>query len=257
MNINDDKDNSDNDDSDLEKNYYSIEYPGQEIVKKDSFKKWYSAQSEKIKLNNEFVSKNYDKYEINELYKNEDEDEEDILNPSTTFLFISICNNCQCYSIHSLKTNSVFAKCFKCEKEQCVGCSVEKYSSDNSKFCLKGYYKSLYLRMKFNKEKELNFDIMEYVFLFLVTIFIMPIYIPLMSSSSFFNRHPIKPINENNIKLNIYFEFYKIFFPVLYSLLYFVYIITFLPILFIIALIIFSIPFLRNKFLIVYEPIMR
>ena len=256
MNINEDKANSDNEDSNFEKNYYTIEYPGQALERKDSFKKWYSIQSEKIKMKNEFVSKNYNKYEINELYKNEDE-EEDILNPSIIFSFISICNNCQCYSIHCLKTNSVFGKCLKCEKEYCVGCSVEKYSSDNTKFCIKGYYKSLYLRMKFNNEKELNFDIMEYIFLFLITILIIPIYIPLMSCSSFFNRHPIKPINEKNVKIKPFFEFYKIFFPVLYSLLYFVYIINFLPILFIIAIIIFSLPFLRNKFLIVYEPIMR
>ena len=237
----------------LEKDYYEIEYPGQELVRKDSFKKWYSYQTEKIKTQNKYQSNNYNKYEINELYKEDD----NFLNPASTFSFISLCKNCQCYSIHTLQTDSVFAKCFKCEKEHCVGCSVEKYSSDNNKLCIRGYYKSLYLRMKFDKEKEKDFDIMEYFFLFLITILIIPIYIPLISCSAYFNRHPDKPINEDKTKISIFFEFYKIFFPVIYSLFYFVYILNFLPFLFVMALVIFSIPFLRRKFLIVYEPIMR
>ena len=50
--MNDEKNKSENNDLNLEKNYYAFEYPGQEIDRKDSFKKWYSFQSEKIKTQN-------------------------------------------------------------------------------------------------------------------------------------------------------------------------------------------------------------
>ena len=242
--------NPENEDTLLDKNYFVIEYPGQNIFRKNSFKKWYSIQLEKIKIENEIQNKKNNEYDFNEFFKNED-----ITNPISTFSFISLCQNCQCYSKHSMKCNSIFAKCFKCEKEYCVGCSVEKYCSDENKICLKGYYKLLYLRMKFENENEKDLEIMEYIFLFVITIIIVPIYIPMISCFSFFNIHPYRPIKEENIKINLYIDIYKTFFPVVFSLLYFVYIATFFPILFVITLIIFLIPFLRGKFLIIYEPI--
>ena len=42
----------DNEEILFDKNYFAIEYPGQNVTKKNSFKKWYSIQSEKIKKEN-------------------------------------------------------------------------------------------------------------------------------------------------------------------------------------------------------------
>ena len=241
--------NSKNEETILDKDYFTIDYPGQNVSKNIIFKKWYSIQSEKIKIENEFRI-NSNKYEINEYFTNED-----IINSSSSFLFISTCNKCQCYCTHSLNTNSIFSKCFKCKKEYCVGCSVEKYSSDTNKICFRGYFKSLYLRMKIEEYNDKHLEIMEYVFLFFITIIIMPIYLALISCFSYFNRHPNKPLSENDINNNKYIEIYKLFFPIFFSLLYFVYVITFLPLLLVITLIVFLIPLFRKKFLIIYEPI--
>jgi len=236
----------------LEKEYYNIEYPGQDLSKKESFKKWFFFQSEKIKIENELREESI-KNKINEFFI-----EEDIMIHTKPFLFIYLCKNCQCYSIHSLQENSIFAKCHKCKKEYCIGCSIENYSSEKNNICFRGYFKALYLRIKYEKGKELEFGILEYLFLFMITIIIMPIYLPLISSFSVFNRHPYKPIDENKNSNESFrcIDFYIIFFPIFYSILYFVYIISFLPFLFFIALIIFLIPFLRKKFLIIYEPIL-
>ena len=241
---------SESDDEFLDKDYYNIEYPGQNLSRNESFKKWYSFQSEKIKIENEFLT------EINQNIKySEYLVEEEIVAKSSSFLFISLCKSCQCYSVHSLNENAIFAKCFKCHKEYCVGCSIENYSSDKNKMCFRGYFKALYLRIKYDKGKEIELGIMEYIFFFVITIIIMPIYLSLISSSTAMNRHPNNPINDKNIEMNDSIEIYKIFFPVFYSILNFVYILSFLPLLFFISLIIFSVPFLRNKFMIIYNPI--
>ena len=247
---NSEKHDSESDDIFLDKNYYNIEYPGQNLSRNESFKKWYSFQCEKIKIENEFRA------EINQNSKNNEFFvEEDIVAKASSFLFITSCKSCQCYSVHSLSENSIFAKCYKCQKEYCIGCSIENYSSDKNKICFRGYFKALYLRIKNGKGKEIEFGLMEYIYYFVITIIITPIYLSLISSSTAMNRHPNKPIYDKNIERNEYIEIYKIFFPVFYSILNFIYIISFLPFIFFISLIIFSVPFLRNKFLIIYNPI--
>ena len=242
--------NNESEDAFLDKNYYNIEYPGQNLSRSESFKKWYSFQSEKIKIENEFRTEIKQNSEYNEYLV-----EEHIVAKASSFLFISLCKSCQCYSVHSLGENTIFAKCSKCQKEYCIGCSIENYSSDKNKMCFRGYFKSLYLRIKNEKGKELEFGIMEYIYYFVITIIIMPIYLLLISSSTAMNRHPNKPIDDKNVEMNEYIEIYKIFFPVFYSILNFIYIISFLPFLFFICLIVFSVPFLRNKFLVIYNPI--
>lgn len=241
---------SESEDAILEKDYYSIEYPGQNISRRNSFKKWYSKQKEKIRIENEFKAEIKENIKSSEFFV-----EEDIIIKANSFLFISLCKNCQCYSIHSLIENSIFAKCSKCQKEYCIGCSVPNYSNDKNKICFKGYFKTLYLRIINEEGNDREFEVMEYVFLFMITIIIMPIYLALISCFSTFNRHPDKPYNKDNIKINNNYEIYKVLFQIFFSMLYFIYIISFLPFLFIIASIIFFIPFLRKKFLIIYEPI--
>ena len=241
---------SESDDTFLDKNYYIIEYPGQNLSRNESFKKWYSFQSEKIKIENDFRTEIKQNIKYNEFLV-----EEDIVAKANSFLFISLCKNCQCYSVHSLSENTIFAKCYKCQKEYCIGCFIENYSSDKNKMCFRGYFKALYLRIKYEKGKEIEFGIMEYIFFFVTTIIIMPIYLSLISSSTAMNRHPNKPINDKNVEMNECIEIYKIFFPVFYSILNFIYIISFLPFLFFISFIVFSVPFLRNKFLIIYNPL--
>ena len=239
-----------NEDSLFDNKYFILEYPGQNLFKNNTFKKWYSIQLEKIKIENEFQNNNKKKYKKNQYFIDDDFDD-----PVNIILIISFCKNCQCYSIHSLKSNSIFAKCFKCEKDYCVGCFIEKYSSSSTKMCLKGYYKSLLLKMKFEVEQNKNIEFMEYLFYFFITIIIMPIYLPMISCFCYFNMHPYKPIEEEDKEINIYLEIYKTIFPIFFSLLYFIYILSFFPFLFVITLFIFLIPFLRRKFIIVYEPI--
>jgi hypothetical protein len=241
--------NSINEDNILDNDYFTIDYIGQNISKNTTFKKWYSIQSEKIKIENEFRI-NSNKNQISEYLI-----EEDNISSSSNFLFITVCKNCQCYSRHSFNTHSVFAKCFKCEKEYCIGCSIEKHSPDDNNICFIGYFKLIYLRVIFEDVEEKNLDIMLYIFLFFITIIIMPIYLALISCMSYLNIHRNKTFNENEVEINKYFEIYKVIYPIFFSMLYFVYIITFLPFLFIITLIIFSIPLFRKKFLIIYEPI--
>ena len=161
---------------------------------------------EKITIENEFQTNKSNEYEINYII------DDKFIKPIISFSFIYICENCQCYSKHTLFNNSIFSKCHKCQKEYCLGCSVEKYSSDNNKLCLRRYINHLYLRMKYENERENDFEIMEYIFIFVITIFIIPIYLPLISSFCYFNRHPNKPIDENNIKV-WYIEIYKTVFP--------------------------------------------
>ena len=240
----------------LDKDYFTIDYPGQNISDNTAFKKWYSFQSEKIKTENE-IRINNNKRETSEYLVKEEE----MSKSSINYLFITMCKNCQCYTRHSITSQSVFAKCLKCEKEFCVGCAMEKYSSDNTKLCFMGYFKSLYLRMSIGDYNGKDLDIMEYIFLFFITIIIMPIYLALISCVSYLNRHPNKPFvvnedeDENDIKINKYMEIYKVIYPIFFSLLYFVYIIYFFPFLLITTSIIFSIQKLRNKFLIIYEPL--
>ena len=242
--------NPENEDSLFDNNYFNIEYPGQNLSKNKTFKKWYSFQLEKIKIENELQYINIKRNRKYQYFIDDDFDD-----PVNIISIISICQHCQCYSIHSLKSNSIFAKCFKCEKEYCVGCYVEKYSDSNTKMCLKGYYKSLLLKMKFETDKNKNLEFMELFFYFFITIIIMPIYLPMISCFCYFNMHPYKPIEQEDIEIDIYLEIYKTIFPIIFSLLYFIYILSFFPILFVIALFIFLIPFLRRKFLIIYEPI--
>ena len=240
----------------LDKDYFTIDYPGQNISDNTAFKKWYSFQSEKIKTENE-IRINNNKRETSEYLVKEEE----MSKSSINYLFITMCKNCQCYTRHSITSQSVFAKCLKCEKEFCVGCAMEKYSSDNTKLCFMGYFKSLYLRMSIGDYNGKDLDIMEYIFLFFITIIIMPIYLALISCVSYLNRHPNKLFvvnedeDENDIKINKYMEIYKVIYPIFFSLLYFVYIIYFFPFLLITTSIIFSIQKLRNKFLIIYEPL--
>ena len=242
--------NPENEDSLFDNNYFNIEYPGQNLSKNKTFKKWYTFQLEKIKIENELQYINKKRNRKYQYFIDDDFDD-----PVNIISIISICKHCQCYSIHSLKSNSIFAKCFKCEKEYCVGCYVEKYSASNTKMCLKGYYKSLLLKMKFETDKSKNLEFMELFFYFFITIIIMPIYLPMISCFCYFNMHPYKPIEQEDIEIDIYLEIYKTIFPIIFSLLYFIYILSFFPILFVIALFIFLIPFLRRKFLIIYEPI--
>lgn len=242
--------NHENEDSLFDNNYFIIEYPGQNLFKNKTFQKWYSFQLEKIIIENDFQNINKKKHKKDQFFVDDDFD-----NPSNIILIISLCKNCQCYSIHSLKSNSIFAKCFKCEKEYCVGCFVEKYSSSNTKMCLKGYYKSLLLKMKFESDKNKNIESMEYFFFFFITIIIMPIYLPMISCFCYFNLHPYKPVDKEDMEIDIYFEIYKTIFPVIFSLLYFIYILSFFPLLFVISLFIFLVPYFRRKFIIIYEPI--
>ena len=86
----------------FEKEYYNIEYPGQDLSKKESFKKWLSFQSEKIRIENELREEDI-KNKNNEFFI-----EEDIMIHTKPLLFISLCKSCQCYSIHSLQENSIF-----------------------------------------------------------------------------------------------------------------------------------------------------
>ena len=231
---------SESDDTFLDKNYYNIEYPGQNLSRNESFKKWYSFQSEKIKIENEFRTEIKHNIKYNEFLV-----EEDIVAKANSFLFISLCKNCQCYSVHSLSENTIFAKCYKCQKEYCIGCFIENYSSDKNKMCFRGYFKALYLRIKYEKGKEIEFGIMEYIFFFVITVVIIPIYLSLISSSSAMNRHPNKPNNDKNVEMNEYIEIYKIFFPVFYSILNFIYIISFLPFYFLSLLLFFLFLFLE------------
>jgi hypothetical protein len=93
---------SESDDTFLDKNYYNIEYPGQNLSRNESFKKWYSFQSEKIKIENEFRTEIKQNIKYNEFLV-----EEDIVAKASSFLFISLCKNCQCYSVHSLSENTI------------------------------------------------------------------------------------------------------------------------------------------------------
>ena len=86
---------------------------------------------------------------------------------------------------------------------------------------------------------------MEYIFFFVITVVIIPIYLSLVSSSIAMNRHPNKPINDKNVEMNESIEIYKIFFPVFYSILNFIYIISFLPFYFLSLLLFFLFLFLE------------
>ena len=198
------------------KDYFQIEFKGQNVKNTPEFKKWYEGAEKYIKREN---NRRKEKY-INETVLFDH-----------NILTIEFCEKCLSYTICSLKNIFSYVICNRCKEEFCIGCSLRqknRYNKDDST-CLKGYLKGLYLRI-INRRSEIIvaealFNIMHIIF----CLFFTPLFLGFISNFMGLIIHPNKKrvLNDNSL------SYTKICFYFIYSifrgLLMFPYIILFLP----------------------------
>ena len=110
--------------------------------------------------------------------------------------------------------------------------------------------------MKLHNNQNMKLEIFEYLFIFIITFLIIPIYLALISCISVINRHSNKPENNNN-EDNEDVIALKLIFILCYPILFFPYIFLFCHCLFITTFICFIIPSTRKKIIIIYEPLFQ
>lgn len=190
--------------------FYRLEYKNQEIKNKKEFKKWYES------------AKNYVR-KVN--FKKEAHNLND-------FLTIEFCDNCLSYTICSIKASFSYVECTQCKENFCIGCSRKRIKFSDISFdettCLKGYLKSLYLRIIYRRSDfETTYALLNILHIFFC-LFLTPLYLCTISSFLALLLHP----NKKRILKQDYLE-KKMLFASVYSIirgiLMFPYIIIFFP----------------------------
>ena len=198
------------------KDYFQIEFKGQNVKNTPEFKKWYEGEEKYIKREN---NRRKEKYI-----------DETVLFDHN-ILTIEFCEKCLSYTICSLNNSFSYVICNRCKEEFCIGCPLRRKNRDveDISTCLKGYLKGLYLRI-INRRSELVvtmalFHIMHIIF----CLFFTPLFLGFISNyiGLIIHRNKKRVLNENSMsdtKICFYF-IYSIF----RGLLMFPYIILFLP----------------------------
>jgi len=136
---------------------FKLEYHNQDVKNKPEFKKWYKNVKEKI-------------------YKENLKRGKDFIHNDYRILTIGFCMKCTSYTICPIIDNSFcYAKCNICKQTFCIGCLKDLNRSckepPNASICLKGYLKTLYLRIIYRRAgfetTKLCFQIMHIFFVFL------------------------------------------------------------------------------------------
>ena len=125
------------------KDFFKLEYKGQNVEKTQEFKKWYKRMSNYIKEENIKLAKDY------------------LTKPNvytSSILLISFCNECNSYTLCSFFEEFSNITCLKCKSFFCGGCLTKRFNTDDFSTCLKGYIKFLYLRIIYQRTKFNEFD---------------------------------------------------------------------------------------------------
>ena len=162
------------------KDFFQIEFKGQNVENSVEFKKWYKGAKIYIEKENKRRKDDY----VRELNYRD-----------TCILTIQFCQNCLSYTLCSLCSRFSFIKCNKCDEEICIGCSRRRkgdgdYGEENT--CLKGYLKALYLRI-INRRSGLliNFQIFDVLHI-IICLFFTPLLVGFMSNVIGLLVHPKK-----------------------------------------------------------------
>ena len=209
------------------KDFFKLEYKGQNVEKTQEFQKWYKRMSIYIKEENIRCAQNY------------------LINPnifSVPLLLISFCNECNSYVICSFYGDFSAIKCLKCNSFFCGGCLKKCFGVTDFSTCLKGYIKLLYLRVIYQRTNINDFNKscmwVYYLLHILFCLFLTPFYIGFISFIIGLIIHQNKNRKENTWSRYENETKYCIFiiFSLIRGLLKFPYIILFLPFMVIILL---------------------
>ena len=221
---------------------FKLEFKGQNVEKTPEFKKWYKRMSNYIKEEN--IRRAQDYLTKDNAYE-------------CPLLLISLCNECNSYTLCSFKQDYSVINCLKYDSLFCGGCLKKCFTSLDYSTCLKGYLKVLYLRIIYQRTNINDFNKsnmpLYYILHILFCLFFTPIYIGFISFIIGLIVHQNKNrkentwnIYENEVKLVIF-----IFYSFLRGLLMFPYIILFFPFMIIILLPgIFSYSYYKKIFII-------
>ena len=162
------------------KNYFQIEFKGQNVKNTLEFQKWYEDAKIFIKKENE---------NRKQLYINDYDYYGDI-----SILTIEFCDKCLSYTLCSLSSSFSYIKCNKCNEEFCIGCSRKrrKLTIDRGEenVCLKGYLKGLYLRF-INRRSELVITyFFDYILHIIFCLFFTPLFLGFISNFMGLIIHP-------------------------------------------------------------------
>jgi hypothetical protein len=214
------QDLNDNNDYYENNDFFKLEYANQDVSNREEFRNWYNNAKEYVKKINLKRSKDYIENINNPIFRSE-----------ISILTIEFCENCLSYTICSLRKGFSNAICNKCKECLCIGCSRKMPKINNVRYentlCLKGYLKSLYLRV-INRRSILRrtnacIHIMHIIFCLLMT----PFYLGFISNFIGFLVHKNKKRNFENFnehQIRSYFLY-----SILRGLLMFPYIILFFP----------------------------
>ena len=199
----------------INKDYYKLDFNGQNVEKLPSFKKWYENRLKEIKLENERRSK------IDEWANNFDR------TTDLRILCIFYCRNCTSYVTCSYKNDFSCVECNKCKTVFCPGCNYIK-SKENQYYdestCLKGYWKLWWLRAKNCRSDLVASCLLFYIMHVIFCIFFTPLYLGFISFYIGFFSHP-----------KIYSEKFRerfcpvLIYSILFGLIWFPYIIILVP----------------------------
>ena len=160
------------------KNFFQIEYKGQNVTNSLEFKKWYDSAINYIKNENKRRKEAY----IRDGYIRE-----------SRILTIQFCENCLIYTLCSLGTLFSYIKYNNCNEEFCIGCSKKrlKYGDGDGddSICLKGYIKAFYLRIIYRRSGLVITSPVFHVMHIIFCLFFTPLFIGFISNFMGFIVH--------------------------------------------------------------------
>ena len=194
--------------------HFKLQHKNQDLKNNMEFKKWYEDANKYIQKENE---KLYAEHEIS---------------------IINFCSGCCSYSIFRMFDFS-WIKCQNCDYKFCIGCGRKPLSNNDYSTCLKGYFKSVFLRLLY--ENTVSIDSFGCFFHIIFTLFFTPFYIAFIFNFLGFLSHQRNSRLDNNNEIKDFINNKKkIIIICIYSImkgfLFFPYIIIFLPFMIILLL---------------------
>ena len=236
--------------------YFKPEYKDQNVKDLPKFIIWYENINKYIKKEN--------KNRTNKFRNNHD-----FLNEEIKILLISFCPNCSCYTICKYEGGFSFINCSICESRFCCGCLRGTIYDGDGSTCLKGFFKTMYLRVIYNRTSLYEVNYLFYLMHILIFIFFTPLF---ALFNSFYLGHLYHPnikhtFNNKDDILSIVLErkwyyreenkrFYGTICGAIFGFLMFPYIITFLPFMTILFLPSIFSPSYYKKIYLIYNTIM-
>ena len=226
--------------------YYSLEYKGQDVSTNPDFQKWYKKVQDYIKKENKI--RGLIQIDNNKYWKYEEE----------RFFILSLCPNCNSYSICVIKFYYCFITCKKCKERFCIGCSKKGKDSKDDTICIKGYFRLLYHRIIFKRSDYAVITTYSTFIHILICLFITLIYLGFASGFMGFNTHNNRENLYEKMLREERFCNYVMIFSLLKGLLMFPFIMNFFP--FMVLLLLPSIfsrnyyPYIFNMYITILMP---